>query len=425
MADRGVDAEIVLVNHFVPGKLSSAYRELAAKLRTPRGILAGLERDFPGSRPDADYAYRLAASYSAGYGLWAELFGSREDLSALDGYIAIDSYHAGLDADHTASDVALGPLVALALSARERHRVLWYGHTDVPTPQTGPGAYASTTQVAAELLRLVGEEAGGFHVGAFDLETDPAREHGRALTVWGPAWLADAVLELIMLRGGDAPASSPGTVPRPSAFAQVGLVALTIAAAELEAKVAEIPPGSNGGPRIAEYFAGCERAGKPLRLTSGEWCAAGASWSAFQAVRRAGGRVPHRWRASVVELWRDACSSEFGAARSAADVRAGRYRPRAGDLWIGVRGGAAAGRGASPDAAFVPTAGKGHVGRFMAMPDQNGLFATLDANHGTAWGIAKRNLSDPEFVGVIAHGDSARPPTDAELASLDELLRAG
>lgn len=55
---------------------------------------------------------------------------------------------------------------------------------------------------------------------------------------------------------------------------------LAIAQAELAAGVAEDPPGSNWGPRIAEYLA-CVGVGTPA-----PWCAAFVSWCVLEAQVR-------------------------------------------------------------------------------------------------------------------------------------------
>ena len=55
-----------------------------------------------------------------------------------------------------------------------------------------------------------------------------------------------------------------------------GLRALSAAAGELG--VQEEPPGSNDGPRIAQY-----RAASGAEATPGRWCAYFVSWAAAQA----------------------------------------------------------------------------------------------------------------------------------------------
>lgn len=422
----GADADFVLVNNFVPGKLSSAYYDLAAQCRRGDSILDGVIERFHPPRPLASYGVVVVASFSAGYALWSRVLALPRDASRIDAVVGIDSWHAGFDADHTASDAQLAPLLAFALSAREGPRVCWLGHSDVETPQKDyrdasgrlVSAYASTTQVARELERLAGGTGGGFRIDAYDVDKDQTKEHGHALTVWGPAWLAAAVQEAINRKGGAVAGGDP--IPVDAHDPGLGLRALARASNEMLLGHGEDPPGSNAGHWIATYFAGCERGGKPLPISAGDWCAASASWTAFSEAA-AGTAMPHRWRAAVVELWRDAC--ELGTARSAADVRAGLYVPQPGDLWIGVRGGAGAGSGPKPDDAFAPTQGKGHVGRFVTSPDASGNFPTLDGNHGAGWARVQRNIHDPAFVGVISYGGVAETPSAEALEIAARLLR--
>ena len=48
----------------------------------------------------------------------------------------------------------------------------------------------------------------------------------------------------------------------------------------------QVPFGSNTGPRVREYLAGCERGGHKLGLTTANWCAAFVGWCDAQAARR-------------------------------------------------------------------------------------------------------------------------------------------
>src|ERR687887_648165 len=63
-----------------------------------------------------------------------------------------------------------------------------------------------------------------------------------------------------------------------------------IAAAQAEVGVAEQPPGSNDGPRIAEYRTATAGSGV------GPWCAYFLSWCASQAGAPPGARAPRRSR---------------------------------------------------------------------------------------------------------------------------------
>ena len=69
------------------------------------------------------------------------------------------------------------------------------------------------------------------------------------------------------------PPTDPAPVP-----SSVGLRALANAQAELAAGVHADPPDFHHGAHIALYFSFCVRNGKLLGLTSGNWCAAFASF---------------------------------------------------------------------------------------------------------------------------------------------------
>jgi hypothetical protein len=121
-----------------------------------------------------------------------------------------------------------------------------------------------------------------------------------------------------------------------SSGSPLGLRALDRARSQLGVKEAT---GNNDGPDIAKYFAGATRIingqEKPTGWSAGwEWCAAFASWCAFEAQQGAE-TVPHGWRIAVWELVRDARAS--GAWRDwTVGASSG---PRPGDLVIYRRKG--------------------------------------------------------------------------------------
>ncbi len=121
-----------------------------------------------------------------------------------------------------------------------------------------------------------------------------------------------------------------------SSGSPLGLRALDRARSQLGVKEAT---GNNDGPEIAKYFAGATRIingqEKPTGWAAGwEWCAAFASWCAFEA-RQGAETVPHGWRIAVWELVRDARAS--GAWRDwTVGASSG---PRPGDLVIYRRKG--------------------------------------------------------------------------------------
>lgn len=121
-----------------------------------------------------------------------------------------------------------------------------------------------------------------------------------------------------------------------SSGSPLGLRALDRARSQLGTSEAT---GNNDGAQIAKYFAGATRIidgqEKPTGWAPGwEWCAAFASWCAFEA-RQGAETVPHGWRIAVWELVRDARAS--GAWRDwTVGASSG---PRPGDLVIYRRKG--------------------------------------------------------------------------------------
>jgi len=168
----------------------------------------------------------------------------------------------------------------------------------------------------------------------------------------------------------------------------------SLGAAILAATVAELEQtrGRPSADRIAAYFAPCERNGKPLGLSAGNWCAAGACFVAMQVVRtdqleRAG--LPHRYRAAGIELEQDAV--RLGAYRTAAQLRAG-AELAPGDLLIFTRG-------AEP--------WQRHVARVERAEGK--ALHTIDANGpGGGWARVTRTLDVPSLTGAIIY--PATPP---------------
>ena len=426
------------------GAFSSGYRRLFRELRSKAKFGAGGSApllsellSYAKVRPLDHYQSVTLGAFSAGYALVQELLAIPEEAERIAGAAFIDSFHTGFDPqDHTPRDSQMAGLVRHALRAKEGEAVLWFGHTDVRTPQktfTQNGktihAFASTTQVAQELKRLAGVsgQEGCLKIEAFDTRKSDHQEHIQALTGWGPMWLADAVNEVSQLT--QERTSVDIAVPDSIPAEPLGERALAIAIEEQRSGVAELP-GAKHNPRILEYHAGAERGGKligpALRADEIPWCASAASFCAFQVAVR-GEQVPHRYRCSVQELWRDAISS--GAAVGASRIRRGDYEPRRGDLVIMSRGGPAFGEGAS---AFAKTRGRGHVGRLKVW-NLDGSYVSLDGNVSDAWTDCKRSVGSTSFVGVIAYprlGELERTvATESELDALrilqaNELLEA-
>lgn len=436
----GVSGDWELAIGTVPG-FSSAYVQLGAKLKRKPGSLLETLAEFCGAQyPVTRYERVILVTFSAGYAMAREILADPISLEQLGGYVALDSIHSGFDPDGTARDAQLAGFVRMALRAADGPHVCWVGHTDVQTY-----GYASTTQTAEEIQRLtelrrqteaeiyevlthvIGKdktwtEEGGFRVESFDLTKNQKREHSKALTDWGPAFVAEAAATLL---AREKPAN--GTIQAmhstpAKGFEPLGIRALEMAKLQQSLNVREIR-GPRHHPKIVEYFARCERnganIGRYLSTDEFAWCAAFASYCAFESTTN-GEQVPHKYRASVRELWADAIAS--GTAVAVQDCLRGKYSPQLGDLIIMTRGGPAMGSGKH---AFAKSAGKGHVGRVMRWQGAEG--ATLDGNVNDTITEVKRSLFTPDMVGIISYPGPVNPPVGFEavevLANLPDIRR--
>lgn len=151
--------------------------------------------------------------------------------------------------------------------------------------------------------------------------------------------------------------------------------------AEMAANVREVPPGSNGGPRIAEYFGVCLRNGKSLGIKSGAWCAAAASFAHVSCSLGAEYPIP---RASGAEMVTDAKIAKRW--HPVTDLRTGKHVPRVGDILIFDRSseGVSWGR---------------HVARVVEWREHD--YTTIDANHGDRWSTVKSDAFNPKLLGSI------------------------
>lgn len=188
-----------------------------------------------------------------------------------------------------------------------------------------------------------------------------------------------------------SPPSPPGLVGQ----TDLGLRALKWCEQELAAGVGEEPPGSNAGPRIAQYFASARRraTGQSLGIDRGDWCAVAQS-AALAAVARPDEPGPHGYRAAVWELEDDARESK--AWVPAADIRSGQYTLQPGDLVVWTRG--------------QPGSRLGHVSRVQTPPDQNGDMMTIGGNESDGsekdkWLNRRRNIKEDTFRGAIKYHD--------------------
>lgn len=163
----------------------------------------------------------------------------------------------------------------------------------------------------------------------------------------------------------------------------LGIRAVELSIKEMERGAGENPIGSNSGKDVEMYFSGAMRNGKNFPLKKGDWCAAGASWSAFNAKKK-GEKIPHDWRLSGIEIEEDAKSN--GRWHSIEEVNAKKYEPKKGDLAILKRDGAAWQR---------------HVVRIIFVSDD--YFNAIGANEDGQWKIKNREFNNPKLLGFVEY----------------------
>lgn len=170
----------------------------------------------------------------------------------------------------------------------------------------------------------------------------------------------------------------------------LALRALAVGLREWCDGVREEPPGMNKGPRIADYFAVCERNGRPVQTREGAWCAASASWCTKQALRP-GEALPHGLRIGGAELEGDLKRAQHsGRWLPASEVRDGGRQPRPGDLVILSRAGS----------------WTRHVCRLVSLSE--GRLWTLGGNESGTWRLTPRHLSDPKLLGFGVYPSESR-----------------
>jgi hypothetical protein len=158
---------------------------------------------------------------------------------------------------------------------------------------------------------------------------------------------------------------------------------------EMANGVAEDKPGSYTSPRLREYFAICTRIinGKEVNIgmKAGNWCAAGASFSLYEALLP-GEKPPHGYRLGVVEIVSDC--QRAGLWRPISEVRAGKYYPKKGDIIIFDRS-----QPGNPASAWWR-----HIGRVQEIDDK-GNFKCISGNSGGCWRISKHTFSQATLLG--------------------------
>lgn len=145
---------------------------------------------------------------------------------------------------------------------------------------------------------------------------------------------------------------------------------------ELASNVQEIPPGSNDGPRIREYFSvpSFRRNGNPLHISKSPWCAS-AQCCAHVECFLEGDNPPPEARVSGIELEND--------AKRLGKLYTG--EPQPGDLAIFKRG----------------TGWERHVTRVKSVNSEDRTFTTLGGNEDNTWKETVHEAFDPLLTGFI------------------------
>lgn len=366
-----------------------------------------------GALPLDRYRRVVLTSFSAGYGAIRSVLEDRASALQTHGVVAIDSWHDGLTFGR------LGSLVQYALRAQRGECVLWLGHSDVRTPQVAyrdpaTGAtvhpYASTTQVAEELCRLVGlpdppkntyAEAGGLRVADYDVRANDTHEHGAALTEWGPALLAGALLAVDRL---DLRSTVP-TIPEVGAEPSEPWAIRALTRVTTYLGVSERTDA--GRAQIKRWHAA---AGGGWLTFRDAWCASCASACEIE-TQTPYDEPTHDPSFRVREIW--ASAVRLGTAVGITAVRREPERwLRPGNLLLMARGGLPQGEGAN-------AIGTGHIGRIRLY---EGLIHTIDGNHGDEVAHVSYGLDEARLLGVVplpgAEGIDRWAPTAEELDAL-------
>lgn len=142
--------------------------------------------------------------------------------------------------------------------------------------------------------------------------------------------------------------------PKPA----TGLAAKALEVAAGEIGVREEPPGSNRGPRVAEYLAAVG-----LDATRGHyaWCAAFVCWVFREAAKALGVESPLPWTAGALALWNGAAGRTGVVRVTAAEAREDVRLVRPGQVFVLSTGG-----------------GLGHVGLVESV--SAGILTTIEGN---------------------------------------------
>jgi hypothetical protein len=159
--------------------------------------------------------------------------------------------------------------------------------------------------------------------------------------------------------------------------------------------------------RIAWYHQVAIRNGHPLGITQGNHCASAQSRALVECLLP-GDVKPHEPRAAAVELQADA--ARLGRWHPIAEVLAGKWAPRSGDLAIYNRANAA-----QPAPAW-----QRHVDRVIRVAPDTRSYENIGANElGGAWRREWTSFEHPRLVGFIDYPGLPHSLEAAPLGSSD------
>lgn len=378
-----------IIWHTVSGR-SSAFVTLANRWRGQDGRVM---RNFKAENERTDDITTSLVCFSAGYGAVREMLWHPDDRAAVDAVVCLDAVHAGWEDDGTPSDAMLAGFTQYAKMAKsDASKLLWLGHSDVPTAKF-PAGYPSTTDTAAELVRLADGQGGQFLVQAYNLKpaNQPKAEHSAALSVWGAGFMAEALRPHF----GRIAAERRGALPWRNGQLSVGERCTLWSLAQVALGSLETW-GRNAGPLIADYFRGATRRNKKtgaeekVGIDRGDWCIV-ALCEAEDHVLLPGEERVLIQRVAGWEIVEDAIRD--GSWVTAEEIRAGEYAIRVGDVGVNVR----------PKMANPEFTKLRHGWRAATVPNADGVLKSVDGNSGKdgkRWATNARSIHDPDFLGV-------------------------
>lgn len=161
---------------------------------------------------------------------------------------------------------------------------------------------------------------------------------------------------------------------------------------EMAKGVAEDKPNSFTSPRIREYFKICTRLvnGKEtpigLTFTTGNWCAAGVSFTLRNSYLDQDGSIPHGYRLGVIEVMSD--MQKKGTYRSIDQVRKGLYKIKVGDPVFFDRSNPN-----NPASSWWR-----HIG-FVYSVGYGGKFVCISGNNGGKWRLSNHDTNQKSLLG--------------------------